>query len=187
MLTLGEGRVETSGDLVHELSTKAKQSIYTLTDGQELWVKNKVVDAAEMSNSGWSLLYSSGAQWRASSMSDIASRGASGICLRCWRDYISRLTWECLSVPPEKLEEVAMRGRCLGCSYSPALDKWKMMLLPVLVKLFVCAAFTAWHQHEATHSTVGGDSISMRTGRWHHQWRLLWAQPAVISSRPTST
>jgi len=25
----------------------------------------------------------------------------------CWRDYVFRLAWECLGVPPEELEEVA--------------------------------------------------------------------------------
>lgn len=62
----GKGRVEHKSEAV-DLQPH---------DGQELWVKNKVVDAAEVSNSGWPLLYWSGAQWRAS-VSDTASRGAS--------------------------------------------------------------------------------------------------------------
>lgn len=37
----------------------------------------------------------------------------------CWKDYISWLTWECLGVPLEELEEMA--------GLVTTQDKWKKM------------------------------------------------------------
>lgn len=130
-----------------------------------------------------------------------------GICLRCWRDYISQQTWECLSVPPEKLEEVAMKRVVLGLLPQPWISgrrwspqpsvkftfkqredtetasstsavgrllKTRLMSLCMLVKLFVCAASTAWHQHEARQVASSVDAA-------------VGTRSAVINSRPAST
>ncbi|KAL3973669.1 phosphorylated adapter RNA export protein [Sarotherodon galilaeus] len=97
-----------------ELSVKAKLSIYrsiyapTLTYGHELWVVTERtrsrIQAAEMGFlrkvAGLSLR---DRVFRACP----TGRRPRGRPRTRWRDYMSRLAWECLGVPPDKLEEVA--------------------------------------------------------------------------------
>ncbi|KAK3563836.1 hypothetical protein QTP86_002735 [Hemibagrus guttatus] len=118
-----------------ELSRKAKLSIYqsiyvpTLTYGHELWVMTERIrsriQAAEMSF----LRRVAGCSLRDRVKSSVTGEelGVEPLLLHvergplrwlghlkrpwgrprtCWRDYVSRLAWERLGVPPEELEEV---------------------------------------------------------------------------------
>ncbi|KAK3507833.1 hypothetical protein QTP70_001201 [Hemibagrus guttatus] len=75
-----------------ELSHKAKLSIYvpTLTYGHELWV---MTERGRLP----------GGVFRACP----TGKRPRGRPRTCWRDYVSRLAWERLGVPPEELEEVS--------------------------------------------------------------------------------
>ncbi|KAK3525741.1 hypothetical protein QTP70_007388 [Hemibagrus guttatus] len=82
-----------------ELSRKAKlliyQSIYvpTLTYGHELWVMTERMPPGRLP----------GEVFRACP----TGKRPQGRPRTCWRDYVFRLAWERLGVPPEELEEVA--------------------------------------------------------------------------------
>ncbi|TWW54923.1 hypothetical protein D4764_0190400 [Takifugu flavidus] len=107
-----------------ELSRKAKLSIYrsifvpTLTYGHELWVMTERtrsrVQAAEMSFlrrvAGLSLrdrVRSSAIREELGVESRCSSARPPGRPRTRWRDYVSRLAWERLGIPPDELEEVA--------------------------------------------------------------------------------
>ncbi|KAK3562878.1 hypothetical protein QTP86_011111 [Hemibagrus guttatus] len=86
-----------------ELSRKAKLSIYqsiyvpTLTYGHELWVMTER-GAVEVALGRFP-----GEVFRACP----TGKRPRGRPRTCWRDYVSRLAWERLGVPPEELEEVS--------------------------------------------------------------------------------
>ncbi|KAK3512519.1 hypothetical protein QTP70_015647, partial [Hemibagrus guttatus] len=47
-----------------------------------------------------------------------------------WRDYVSRLAWECLGVPPEELEEVSGERERWGLKEYSYIQTW-LLLLPI--------------------------------------------------------
>ncbi|TWW67435.1 Ubiquitin carboxyl-terminal hydrolase CYLD [Takifugu flavidus] len=105
-----------------ELSRKAKLSIYrsifvpTLTYGHELWVMTERtrsrVQAAEMSFLR-----------RVAGLS-LRDRETPGRPRTRWRDYVSRLAWERLGIPPDELEESPPPSRAPPPASLPSDNKF---------------------------------------------------------------
>ncbi|KAI3356523.1 hypothetical protein L3Q82_017730 [Scortum barcoo] len=100
-----------------ELSRKAKLSIYrsiyvpTLTYGHELWSRCSFAHREESAEVAWASI--SDAPWAPRLPREVfqacptGRRRPRGRPRTRWRDYVSRLAWERLGIPPEELEEVS--------------------------------------------------------------------------------